>query len=54
MAQKKDFISPTQGSGKPGSRTADHLLVLRFLVDKYVTGQGGKLYCCFVDFKKSI
>ena len=53
MALKKHFISPTQGSGKPGSRTSDHLLVLRFLVDKYVNGQGGKLYSCFVDLKKA-
>ena len=53
MALKKHFISPTQGSGKPGSRTSDHLVVLRFLVDKYVNGQGGKLYSCFVDLKKA-
>ena len=53
LAQKKEFISPTQGSGKAGSRTADHLLVLRFLVDKYVTGEGKKLYTCFVDLRKA-
>jgi hypothetical protein len=28
-------------------------LVLRFLVDKYVTGEGKKLYSCFVDLKKA-
>ena len=54
LALKKKFISPTQGSGKAGSRTADHLLVVRFLVDKYVNGQGKKLYACFVDLKKSL
>ena len=53
FAQKNQFISPCQGSGKSGSRTADHLLVLRFLVDKYVRGQGNKLYACFVDLKKA-
>ena len=53
LAQKNHFISPSQGSGKAGSRTADHLLVLRFLVDKYVLGQGKKLYSCFVDLQKA-
>ena len=53
LSQKKNFISPCQGSGKAGSRTADHLLVLRFLVDKYVKGQGGKLFSCFVDLRKA-
>ena len=53
LALKNHFISPNQGSGKAGSRTADHLLVLRFLVDKYVLGQGKKLYSCFVDLQKA-
>ena len=47
------LISEEQGSGKKGSRTADHLLIVRFLIDKYVKIQGKKLFSCFVDLKKA-
>ena len=46
-------ISNLQGSGKKGSRTADHLLVVQFLTDKYVKQQGKYLYTCFVDLRKA-
>jgi hypothetical protein len=46
------LISENQGSGKRGSRTADHLLIVKFLIDKYVNIKGGKLFVCFVDLKK--
>ena len=38
-----DKMSLNQGSGKKGSRTSDHLMVIRFK----------KLYSCFVDVKKA-
>ena len=41
------------GSGKAGSRTADHLVVIRFLVDKYVTVGGKKLFVCFFDIRRA-
>jgi hypothetical protein len=47
-----NLVSEQQGSGKCGSRTADHLLVVKFLIDKYVNIQGGKLFVCFVDRRK--
>ena len=50
--QKEEIISNIQGSGKTGSRTCDHLLIVRFLIDKYVNQSGGRLYACFVDLKK--
>ena len=53
LSQTKSLISATQGSGKKGSRTADHLMVVRFLVDKYVKKMGGKLFTCFVDLHKA-
>ena len=37
----------------PKNRTADHVLVLRTLVDKYVHYYNEKIYACFVDFKKA-
>ena len=46
------MVSPEQGSGKCGSRTAYHLLVVTFLIDKYVNIQGGKLFACFFDLCK--
>ena len=51
--REKNLIHRAQGSGKAGSRTADHLLVVRFLVDKYVHQKGGKLFTCFVDLQKA-
>jgi len=38
----------------PGCRTSDHIFSLRTLIDKYVNGSTrGKLYACFIDFKKA-
>ena len=37
----------------PKNRTADHVLTLRTLVDKYVHYRNEKIYDCFVDFKKA-
>ena len=51
--QKNRLISDLQGSGKAGSRTCDHLLVVRCLFDKYVKHQGKYLYTCFVDIRKA-
>ena len=49
----KGFLSEEQGSSKAGSRTTDHLLIVRFLIDKYARKKGGKLYTCFVDLRKA-
>ena len=53
FCNKNLLISDVQGSGKSGSRTADHLLIVRFLIDKYVKIQGKRLFTCFVDLKKA-
>ena len=37
---------------RKGHRTADHVFVLKTLIDKYLNS-GKKLYICFVDFKKA-
>ena len=50
---KNRLINDLQGSGKAGSRTCDHLLVVRCLFDKYVKQQGKCLYTCFVDLRKA-
>ena len=53
MCQSKNFINNMQGSGKAGSRTSDHLLIVKFLTDKYVKQKGKYLYTCFVDLRKA-
>ncbi|MEW8547927.1 MAG: reverse transcriptase family protein [Candidatus Thiodiazotropha sp.] len=35
------------------ARTADHMFILKTLFDKYCCKPGGRLYACFVDFRKA-
>lgn len=47
-------LHPSQIGFLPGNRTADHILTLKTLSDKYVNQcNNGKMYACFVDFKKA-
>ena len=50
---QNNIINDIQGSGKANSRTSDHHLILRFLIDKYVKKQGKKMFACFVDLQKA-
>ena len=50
---EKMCLSLNQGSGKKGSRTSDHLMVIKLLIDKMVKMGKKKLYACFVDVKKA-
>ena len=34
-------------------RTSDHMFVLKSLINKYINKSGGRLYTCFVDFRKA-
>ena len=45
---KHNIINDIQGSGKAGSRTSDHLLIVRFLIDKYVNKNGENIFACFL------
>ena len=49
----KKLISYIKGSSKAGSRTSDHLLIIRFLLDKYVNSTGKEIFACFVDLHKA-
>ena len=53
LCKEKKFISNVQGSGKAGSRTSDHLLIVKFLSEKYAKKKGKYLYTCFVDLRKA-
>ena len=48
----KKIMREEQIGGKKKSRPADHMFVLRTLIDTY-NRTGKKLYTCFVDFQKA-
>ena len=50
---EKKCLSKNQGSGRKLSRTSDHLMVIKFFIDKIVKSGNTKLYTCFVDVKKA-
>ena len=50
---KYNIINKVQGSGKKSSRTSDHLMVIKYFIDKIVKNQKKKLFACFVDIKKA-
>ena len=47
-------LSCEQISGKVGARTADHILVLHHILNKYVKNNNKTIYACYFDLKKSI
>ena len=51
--ERERLICPGQGSGRKGSRTSDHLMIIRFLIDKYCNVGGKKLFACFFDLRKA-
>ena len=53
LCSTKGHISDEQGSSRAGSRTSDHLLIVKFLIDKYVKQRKKYLYTCFVDLRKA-
>ena len=48
-----DILHKSQIGFLANNRTADHVLTLRTLIDKYVHGHQTKVYACFVDFRKA-
>jgi hypothetical protein len=48
------LIDRCQGSGRKGSRTADHLMIVRFLIDKYVNHRKGRLFHVFFISKRHL
>jgi hypothetical protein len=48
------ILHPSQIGFLPNHRTADHIFTLKSLIDKNVTHKtNGKIYACFVDFRKA-
>jgi hypothetical protein len=51
---QQNILHQAQIGFLPNHRTSDHIFTLRTLVDKYVShSANGKLYTCFIDFKKA-
>ena len=49
---EKNILSPNQIGFRKGYRTADHIFVLKTMVNKVTRHKNKKLYVAFIDFKK--
>ena len=51
---EQDILHEAQIGFLPGNRTSDHIFTMRTLIGKYVKQVSrGKLYTCFIDFRKA-
>lgn len=50
--EENKLINEKQIAFKSGSRTSDHIFIVKSLTDKHIE-KGKKLYSCFVDFSKA-
>ena len=50
---KHNIMKQEQIGFKKRARTADHMFILKTLIDKYTNKKGGQLYACFVDLSKA-
>ena len=50
---ERNIIDSCQIGCTKNARTADHMFILKTLIDKYCSKAGGRLYACFVDFRKA-
>jgi hypothetical protein len=50
--KKNRLIHQSQIGFTQNARTADHVFILKTLIDKYCQSKNGRLYACFVDFHK--
>ena len=53
FCETNEIINPAQISGRKGARSADHMVVIRFLIEKYAMKGNKKLYACFFDLRKA-
>ena len=51
--QDNSLINPVQIGFTKKARTADHMFVLRTLIEKYTKDKSCKLFACFIDFRKA-
>jgi len=54
FVRQNNILHNSQIGFLPGNRTSDHIFTLRTIIDKYVKNtNGGRIYACFIDFKKA-
>ena len=54
FCKKQNLINEAQIGFQENSRTSDHILTLKTIINKYVIDQKWKkIYACFIDFKKA-
>ena len=51
--EENKIIDNVQIGFTKNARTSDHMFVMKSLIDKCINVNGGKLYSCFVDFRKA-
>ena len=52
-AKANNMVDKAQIGFESQNRTSDHLLTVKSLVNKYVNDNKGKLFACFIDFRKA-
>lgn len=50
---KHHIISECQIGFTRKARTSDHMFILKTIIDKYCKTKEGRVYTCFVDFRKA-
>jgi len=48
-----NVLSRSQIGFLPNYRTSDHIYTLHTLIEKHIHQDKGKIYACFIDFKKA-
>ena len=51
--KKYNIITDDLFGFKPGNSTIDAIFVLQSLINKSLKKRGGRLYCCFIDYRKA-
>ena len=50
---ENNIITDAQFGFRPGHSTVDAIFILQTLINKYLKKKGGRLYYCFVDYRKA-
>ena len=48
-----NIIDESQGGFRRGYSTIDNIFILQSIVQKYLSKEGGRFYCLFIDFSKA-
>lgn len=51
--KKNNLTNPSQIGFTKNARSADHVFILKTLIEKYCHQNNGRLFCCFIDFNKA-